>query len=84
METKFVCGLCGAVRDASDVVIVREEDFLSVCDKESDYALPAVSRPAHDCGFIAIRCKEHRNAERNAVRAVKRHLAQIRSRARFM
>ena len=83
METKCVCGLCGAIRDESDVVIVSETEFMEVCDRESDYAKPATAR-GHYCGYVAIRCKEHRNAERNAIRAVKRHLAQVRSHARFM
>lgn len=83
METRFVCGQCGATREESDVVVVYEDEFLGVCEHDSDYALPAVGRPVHTCGFAAIRCKEHHNAERNAIRAVKRHLAAVRAKARY-
>ncbi len=74
----FVCGQCGARRPLADVVIVSEDEFVGLVRRE-DLARPAIARRIHDCGFIAIRCKEHVGAERLATQAVKRHLLKVKS-----
>lgn len=72
-QTFFVCGYCGEKREAKNVVIVSEDDYSGYGDPD-ELAKPPERRRIHQCGFLAIRCKEHTNAEKNAKRAMLRHL----------
>ena len=73
MTTYFRCGQCGTIRQAQEMVIYSEDEFSEYGPPE-ELAKPAISRHGHRCGFLAIRCKEHKNAERLARQAMLRHL----------
>ena len=73
MTTYFRCGQCGALRPAEDMVVLSEDDF-SEYGQPEELAKPATSRRGHQCGFLAIRCREHKDAEKLAQRAMLRHL----------
>jgi hypothetical protein len=64
-KTSFVCGQCGASREQKDVVVVHEDEV--EIDSPSEIVL------RHSCGFIGIRCKEHKNARKLARQSVYRH-----------
>jgi len=73
MATMFKCGQCGRLADASEMVILSEDDYHSY-GKPEELARPVLERRVHSCGFTAIRCKAHANAEQLADRAMLRHL----------
>ena len=71
--TLFKCGQCGRMAEASEMVILSEEDYGAYGDPD-ELAKPVLERHVHQCGFMAIRCKAHPNAEQLAHRAMLRHL----------